>query len=165
MAVRVKLANPRSSSNQPRSFDNRFVRGLLLFILVCFVVGASIFGYDYFKYEKIVDDRLAAGPIFANVSQIYAAPREVGGGQHLPASFISQDLLRAGYNVNPQLGTFELHGNSIQIKPGPQSYHSTDGATITTGQVTSSEAASDSATTTQGAVSDSVVQSITADNA
>jgi penicillin-binding protein 1B len=164
MAVRVKLANPRSSSNQPRSFGNHFVRGLLLFILVCFVVGASIFGYDYFKYEKIVDDRLAAGPIFANVSQIYAAPREVRVGQHLTASFIAQDLLRAGYNVNPQLGTFELHGDSIQIKPGPQSYHSTDGATITAGHVASSEAASDSATTTQGAVSDSVVQSITADN-
>src|ERR1700679_471163 len=155
MAVRVKLANPRSSSNQPRSFDNRFVRGLLLFILVCFVVGASIFGYDYFKYEKIVDDRLAAGPIFANVSQIYAAPREVRVGQHLTAGFIAQDLLRAGYNANPQLGTFQLRGGSIEIKPGPQSYHSTDGATITTG-------VSADADSTAG--SESVVQSITADN-
>ena len=92
-----------------------------------------VFGYMYFKYQKIVDDRLAAGPIFANVAQIYAAPREVRLGQHLTVSFIAQDLRRAGYNANPQLGTFTENGNSIAIKPGPESYHSTDGATITTG--------------------------------
>jgi penicillin-binding protein 1B len=60
-------------------------------------------------------------------------------------------LRRAGYNSNPQLGTFTLSDNSIQIKPGPQSYHSTDGATISTGQDT-------------GAGSGPVVQSITAEN-
>ena len=101
-----------------------------------------IFGYMYFKYQKIVDDRLAAGPIFANVAQIYAAPREVRLGQHLTVSFIAQDLRRAGYNSNPQLGTFTENGNSIAIKPGPESYHSTDGATITTAR--NSSANSDS---------------------
>jgi penicillin-binding protein 1B len=153
MAVRVKLANP-----------NPFLRGFLLVVLVCLVIGTSLFAYDYFKYQKIVDDRLAAGPIFANTSQIYAAPREVRVGQHLTASFIAQDLLRAGYNVNPQLGTFELHGDSIQIKPGPQSYHSTDGATITTGPAASSAATPDATTPARESGSDSVVQSITADN-
>jgi penicillin-binding protein 1B len=155
MAVRVKLANPRSSSQKPQSLGFRFVRGLILVILVCVILGGLAFGYDYFKYEKIVDDRLASGPIFANVSQIYAAPREVRLGQHLTAAFIGQDLLRAGYNANPQLGTYQLHGDSIDIKPGPQSYHSTDGATITTGQTTSADGETSS---------DSVVQSITADN-
>jgi penicillin-binding protein 1B len=155
MTVRVKLANARSAYRKPQSLGFRFLRGLVLFVLICVVLGAIAFGYDYFKYEKIVDDRLASGPIFANVSQIYAAPREVRVGQHLTASFIAQDLLRAGYNANPQLGTFQLHGDSIQIKPGPQSYHSTDGATIVTGQATDADGA---------ATSDSVVQSITADN-
>ncbi len=42
------------------------------------------------------------------------------------------ELRQAGYNANPQLGTFQLNGDTILIKPGPQSYHSTDGATITT---------------------------------
>jgi penicillin-binding protein 1B len=155
MAVRVKLANPRSASQKSQSLGFRFLRGLVLVILFCVVIGAVAFGYDYFKYEKIVDDRLAAGPIFANVSQIYAAPREVRVGQHLTAGFIAQDLLRAGYNANPQLGTFQLHGGSIEIKPGPQSYHSTDGANITTGV---------SADADSTASSESVVQSITADN-
>ncbi len=154
MAVRVKLANPRSSQ-KPQSLGFRFVRGVVLVILVCVILGGLVFAYDYFKYEKIVDDRLASGPIFANVSQIYAAPREVRVGQHLTAAFIGQDLLRAGYNVNPQLGTYQLHGDSIEIKPGPQSYHSTDGATITTGHTADADG------DTSG---DSVVQSITADN-
>jgi penicillin-binding protein 1B len=149
MAVKVKLAGNRSSSARPLGTGHRFLRGLALFAIGCLVLGAIVFGYMYFKYQKIVDDRLASGPIFANVSQIFAAPREVRVGQHLTVSFIAQDLRRAGYNANPQLGTFTLNGNSIAIKPGPQSYHSTDGATITTGR-SSSE--------------DSTVTSITADN-
>ena len=108
----------------------RIGRAILLAGLACLLVGACIFGGFYLKYQKIVDDRLAAGPIFANVSQIYAAPREVRVGQHLTIEMIAQDLRRAGYNANPQLGTFKVSGNSIAIKPGPQSYHSTDGASI-----------------------------------
>jgi penicillin-binding protein 1B len=153
MAIKLKLGHNGGSPN--RGGGRRFLRGLILVILFCVVIGAIAFGYDYFKYEKIVDDRLAAGPIFANVSQIYAAPREVRIGQHLTAGFIAQDLLRAGYNANPQLGTFQLHGESIEIKPGPQSYHSTDGATITTGRTAEESSATSS---------ESVVQSITADN-
>lgn len=100
--------------------------------LICLVLGASVFGYMYLKYQRIVDNRLSAGPIFANVAQIYAAPREVRIGQHLTAGMIAQDLRRAGYNANPQLGTFRLNGDSISIKPGPESYYSSGGATITT---------------------------------
>ena len=155
MAVRVKLTNSRTSSHGPLSLGYRFLRGLLVIALACLVVGACVAGFYYFKYQQIVDDKLATGSPFASQSQIYAAPREVRVGQHLTATFISQDLRRAGYNANPQLGTFELHGDSIQIKPGPQSYHTTDGATITTGRGT---AASDAVG------SDTVVQSITADN-
>ena len=131
------------------------VRAAVIAVLGCLVVGAIVFGYMYFKYQKIVDDRLASGPIFANVSQIYAAPREVRVGQHLTVSFIAQDLRRAGYNANPQLGTFTLNANSIAIKPGPESYHSTDGATISTGHNSDGDSTSGS---------DVTVTSITADN-
>ena len=41
-------------------------------------------------------------------------------------------MRRAGYNSNAQLGTFQLRGDAILIKPGPQSFLATDGATITT---------------------------------
>jgi penicillin-binding protein 1B len=159
MAVRVKLADSRSSS-----LGFRLLRGILLCLLVCVVVGAVLFGYDYFKYEKIVDDRLAAGPIFANTEQVYAAPREVRVGQRLTAQFIAQDLLRAGYNADPQMGTFELHGESIAIKPGPQSYHSTDGATITTGFAAAANTGIDPEAPVTASGSVPAVLSITADN-
>jgi penicillin-binding protein 1B len=96
------------------------------------VVGSAVFGYFYYHYQQVVDDRLAAGPIFASVSQIYAAPKEVRNGQKLSAASIAGDLRRAGYNNNPQLGTFQLHADNIFIKPGSESFHTTDGATIST---------------------------------
>jgi penicillin-binding protein 1B len=156
MAIKVKLG---SNGNPPSRARHRLLRGVLIAALACLVVGAIVFGYMYFKYQKIVDDRLASGPIFANVEQIYAAPREVRVGQRLTASFIAQDLRRAGYNTNPQLGTFTIDGNSINIKPGPQSYHSTDGATITTGASSNADPASDSSSGPEY-----IVTSITADN-
>lgn len=106
------------------------MRYALVAILACVVVVLSVVGYYYFKYENVVNDRLAKGPMFARVSQIYAAPREIRTAQKLSVSMIAADLRRAGYNGNPQLGTFELNGDSIFIKPGPESYHTTDGATI-----------------------------------
>jgi penicillin-binding protein 1B len=113
-------------------FGNRVLRGILIVALAGLLVLAAVFGYFYYHYQQVVDDRLASGPIFASVSQIYAAPREVRNGQKLSAAMIAADLRQAGYNSNPQLGTFQLNGDNIFIKPGPESYHTTDGATINT---------------------------------
>ena len=132
MAVKVKLGNTQYASEKPHSLGYRFLRGVLILFLACLLIGAAVFGTFYFRYEKIVDDRLAAGPIFASVSQVYGAPREIRVGQHLTIAAIAQDLRSAGYNANPQLGTFQATADNIQIKPGPQSFHSTDGASITT---------------------------------
>lgn len=148
MPVKLKYGsnktNPPTNLVERLHLDNRFVRYLAIAFLGCIAVGLAVIGYYYFKYERVVDERLAKGPLFANVSQIYAAPREVRDGQKLSVSTIATDLRRAGYNSNSQLGTFQLNGDSIFIKPGPQSYHTTDGATITT--------------------QDGVVQKITAEN-
>jgi penicillin-binding protein 1B len=167
MPVKLKLGNhtnPGRTGKPTRSHP--ILRFFILFALGCLVIGACVFGFFYFKYQRIVDDRLAAGPIFANVSQVYAAPREVRVGQHLTVTFIAQDLRAAGYNANPDLGAFTLSGNSIAIKPGPQSYHSTDGATITTGLSSSptADTTADATTTAPTPTTDTVVQSITADN-
>jgi penicillin-binding protein 1B len=131
LPVKLKYGNNRPRSGSSR-FSSGLMRGLLITVLGCLAIGAALFGYFYIHYQHVVDDRLAAGPIFASVSQIYAAPREVRPGQKLTADAIAADLRRAGYNNNPQLGTFQLNGSSIFIKPGPESYHSTDGATINT---------------------------------
>jgi penicillin-binding protein 1B len=125
MPVKVKLGNKN------RTFLRSVTRVLALAILCCLVVGAIIFGIAYHHYQGVVDDRLAHGPLFAQVAQIYAAPQEVRPGQQLTSASIAASLRRAGYNGNPQLGSYELRGDTILIKPGPQSYHSADGATIT----------------------------------
>ncbi|HEY4357629.1 MAG TPA: transglycosylase domain-containing protein [Acidobacteriaceae bacterium] len=108
------------------------MRGFLLFGLVCAVIFAVIFLSYYHHYANLVDERLAQGPLFASVAQIYAAPQEVRPGQQLSASNIAAELRRAGYNGNPQLGTYQLRDEEIFIKPGTQSYLATDGATIAT---------------------------------
>lgn len=126
MSVKVKLGSKGGG------FFSGLFRLLLVMMLIGVVCGAGIFGYYYFKYQSVVEDRLAAGPMFASVAQIYAAPKEIRVGQHLTAGTIAADLRAAGYNANAQMGTFELQGDAILIKPGPQSYHNSDGATITT---------------------------------
>src|SRR5271154_3542453 len=145
MPVKLKYGNnARTATGASGILHSRLFRVALVGLFAVFVVGFSVFGSFYYHYQRVVDDRLAAGPMFASVSQIYAAPREVRDGQKLSSAAIAADLREAGYNSNPQLGTYQLNGDNIFIKPGPESYHNTDGATINT--------------------SDGVVQSITAEN-
>jgi penicillin-binding protein 1B len=126
MPVRLKVG--RSNGG----FFSGFLRLIIVCVLFCVLVGGAIFAYYYHEYQEVVDDRLAAGPLFASVAQIYAAPREIRTGQRLSVDEIARDLHAAGYNVTPALGTYQLSDSSISIKPGPQSYHSTDGASIST---------------------------------
>src|SRR5580704_9655062 len=145
MPVKLKYGNNPSTTTKSSSLmHSRLFRVVLIGLLGIFLVGSIVFGYFYYHYQRVVDDRLASGPIFASVSQIYAAPREVRDGQKLSAAAIAADLRQAGYNNNPQLGTFQLNADNIFIKPGPESFHTTDGATIIT--------------------TDGEVQSITAEN-
>ena len=132
MPVKLKYSNGTTTKKQTNTFGTRIVHIALLAAVGCLAIGVIIFTIAYYHYQHVVDDRLASGPLFANTSQIYAAPREVRTGQKLSADSIARDLRQAGYNANPQLGTFKLSGDTIFIKPGPESFHTTDGATITT---------------------------------
>ena len=128
MPVKLKIG-----PNAPKvGWFSHILRFLVAAFLFVVLVGVAVFAYYYHVYQQVVDDRLAAGPLFASVAQIYAAPREIRVGQRLALSTVAQELRSAGYNTNPQLGTFDLRQNAVLIKPGPQSYHNTDGATIAT---------------------------------
>jgi penicillin-binding protein 1B len=94
-----------------------------------------VFGtYYYFTYRRIVDERLKQ-PIFASTAKIYAAPREVRPGQKLTVRLIANELHEAGYTpdgasqISP-LGTFAEGVQAITVRPGPQSFHAQDSATI-----------------------------------
>ncbi len=130
MPVKVKLG-----SSGTGSFSGALLRVVIVVILAVAILGGAVLGYFWFKYQKVVDARLSR-PVFANTAQIYAAPYEVRDGEKFTAQAIAAQLRQAGYNQQPELGTYQLHDNggvaTIHIQPGPRSYHSPDGATITT---------------------------------
>ncbi len=102
---------------------------------VCFLIFVSVFCFYYFKYQRIVDERLEK-PLFANTAKIYAAPTELRPGQKDNARFIAQQLRDAGYSVDGEgkaspMGTYSAGAESITVHPGPQSFHAPDAATVT----------------------------------
>ena len=139
MAVKLKLPPNLSIAEKPI-----WETVLIIVSIVCtftlLILGIT-FSYYSNKYKQVVDERLSR-PLFNQTPRIYAAPREVRVGQKLTASDVAQQLRIAGYgssgNASP-MGTYQLRGESISVHPGPQSYHSQEGATISfdDGMVTS----------------------------
>ncbi len=94
----------------------------------------AAFAYFYFKYERVVDRRMAGG-IFSNAAKIYARPSVISVGEKLDPSEIAADLRRAGYaegssDSSSAIGHYTLTRNSIEIMPGPQSFHASNTAEI-----------------------------------
>jgi len=105
MPVKVKL----DSGSHP--ILGKLIRAALVLALIFVLIGASIFGYFYFRYRGLVAERLAKGPLFAPLAQVYAAPEEVRPGQQLSAASIGAALRRAGYKKNYELFSFEVMCN------------------------------------------------------
>ncbi|HEY3991107.1 MAG TPA: transglycosylase domain-containing protein [Acidobacteriaceae bacterium] len=131
MAVKLKLPPNRSIAEKPL-WEMVLIFACIGVTFTLLVLGVT-FSYYSNKYKQVVDERLAK-PLFNQTPRIYAAPREVRIGQKLTAVSVAQQLRTAGYspsgsNQSP-MGTYELRGDSITVHPGPQSYHSQEGATI-----------------------------------
>ncbi len=130
MVVKIKFARP--------AVKHRVATLALLVagsaLALCAIVGFSIFGYYYFSYRGIVDQRMSQ-PIFADTAKIYAAPREVRPGQKLSIQLIANELREAGYTTDgaaqaSPLGTYTQGVQEITVRPGAQSYHAPDPAVI-----------------------------------
>ena len=143
MAIKVKVPErkpvapaPKGKSARPVrvrhfSFKDPLVKIFsAVFLLACLVV-AGVFSYFYVKYERVVDRRMAGG-IFTNAAKIYARPRVVSVGEKLDPSEVAAQLRRGGYSEggSSPIGQYSLSGESIEISPGPQSFHGADRATI-----------------------------------
>lgn len=130
MALKVKLAIPTGKN----SWRTMALRIALVGIAVAGLAVLSVGGFYYFKYLGIVNARLKQ-PLFAETAKIYAAPSEIRPGQKLSVQLIANELREAGYTADgssqtSQLGTFSADAESITVRPGPQSYHAPDPATI-----------------------------------
>src|SRR5260370_9118998 len=98
MPVKLKYRNSTSTTTKFSGLlHSRLFRITLIAFLGVLVVGCIVFGYFYYHYQRVVDDRIASGPIFASVSQIYAASPHVPDGQQLIANAITADLRKPGY--------------------------------------------------------------------
>jgi penicillin-binding protein 1B len=139
MALKIKMKNSAGRIG----ISSYALRFLLIGVAAVAVVFLAVSIFFYYKYQGIVDARLQE-PLFANTAKIYAAPRQVRPGQKLSVQFIVSVLREAGYTADgssqfSRLGTFSQGAQSVTIRPGPESYHSEDAATIHigNGQVTS----------------------------
>lgn len=132
MAIRLAVPRTLARSRGMR----RALLALAAFIVLCVVIGLAIFGVEYHKYGVVVDQRLQK-PLFADTAKIYAAARQVRTGQKLSAEIVAQQLRAAGYSdqdaggPQSQMGTFAMNAESITIRPGPQSFHAPEDATVT----------------------------------
>jgi penicillin-binding protein 1B len=134
MALKIRFAGPGQGEGTRRGLGSILLRGALICVGVVTILVCLVGGYYYYRYQGIVDARLQQ-PLFETTAKIYAAPREVRPGQKLSISAIVNELRTAGYTaegaskVSP-LGTYTETTDSITVRPGPQSFHSQDGATF-----------------------------------
>ena len=132
MPVKVKVVRASLLKHPVRNIILLVLGGsLLLGLVVC----ESVFGYYYYQYRHVVDERLQKG-FFEQTAKIYAAPKELRIGQKLTPHEVAVQLRNAGYSSDgdrdrSRMGTYALNDSSITIQPGPQSYHSEQGATVT----------------------------------
>lgn len=130
MAIKVKIPKRNSSSKGSVSRDPVVRIALLLFVVSAIAV-SIFFSYFYIKYDRIIEQRFR-GQVFSSSARIYAIPRSVKVGESITAREIAGELQRAGYSDSgtSALGTYRLISGGIEIKPGTQSYHSPEPATI-----------------------------------
>jgi len=130
MALKIKVKTP--AWKHPVALLALVAAGGM--IAAAALAGFTVFGYYYFKYRGIVDARFKE-PVFVDTAKIYATPREVRPGQKLPISLIASQLREAGYTMSgvtpvSEMGTFSEGMQTITVRPGPESYHAPDDATI-----------------------------------
>ena len=136
MAIKLKIPTVRSGGKRGKSrllSHDPIVRFAVLGFLSISLVVLGVFAYWYVKYDRIIEERFR-GPVFASSAKIFAAPQVVRVGSKLTVSEIAAVLRHAGYTEKEgasALGSYRAHGGSIEVLPGPESYHSPEAATIT----------------------------------
>ncbi len=137
MAIRLKI--PRfqgrggGAKNRRGAKNDPVIRYALVAFLSLSLVIVGFFTYWYVKYDRIIEQRFR-GPVFATSAKIYASPKVLRVGSPATLSEIAAELRRAGYSEKEgesRLGSYRQRGVTIEVLPGPESYHSPEPATIT----------------------------------
>ena len=132
MAIKVRIPHRKASNGKKRGFRDPVFRFALAAFGLLAIVFVVAFSYFYVKYDRIIERRFK-GPVFANAAKIYAAPQTVSVGEKADLKLIAADLRHAGYSEKSgeaSMGSYHLSGSTLEIQPGPSSYHSPESATI-----------------------------------
>jgi penicillin-binding protein 1B len=119
---RVKIRVPREAG-LVRFLMSPVGKTILGFFLLIFTIAGFTFTYYYVLFAKVIDQKLKSGP-FTVTSKIYAAPETVAVGDPGTPTDIAGALRRAGYSEarNNSVGSYDVHPDSVEIFPGPDSY-------------------------------------------
>jgi penicillin-binding protein 1B len=132
VAIKIRIPNGTTATTKGFLPRDPVIRAALVVFVTVAVVFTSVFSYFYLKYDHIIDQKFK-GQVFSNSAKIYAIPETVQVGEKIDAHEIAVRLRRAGYaerDGQSFMGSYRLLTNGIEIKPGPDSYHSPEPATI-----------------------------------
>jgi penicillin-binding protein 1B len=143
VAIKLRIPKRKNTAKAGRGVLSRdpVIRVALAVFVVLSVALCAWFSYYYIKYDRIIEQRFR-GPVFSSSAKIYAIPQAIKVGEKVDLHEIAGELRRAGYAENggpSPMGSYRASAGAIEIRPGPQSYHSPEPATIRVkdGEVTS----------------------------
>ncbi|MGA8308973.1 MAG: transglycosylase domain-containing protein, partial [Terriglobales bacterium] len=135
MAIKLKIptsTKPGQTGKTVFSRDPVLKVALVAFLVLATATG-GVFAYYYVTFGRMIDQRFK-GPVFGNSARIYAIPHALQVGEKIDIKEIAAQLRRAGYSDQGDgrspMGSFRLLEGGIEIKPGPDSYHSQESAII-----------------------------------
>jgi penicillin-binding protein 1B len=132
VAIRIRIPHRKNSSGANGGSRDPVIRFVLVSFALVAVLFVVFFSYFYVKYDRIIQKRFK-GPVFANAAKIYAAPQTLSVGETADLKQIAAALRHAGYSDKSgesSMGSYHLAASSIEVQPGPSSYHSPEAATI-----------------------------------
>jgi penicillin-binding protein 1B len=133
VAIKLKIPTIRKPGTSSRGLArDPVLKAALIVFLALATASGGFFTYYYVKFGRMIDQRFK-GQVFANSARIYATPRAVQVGEKIEAKEIAAQLRHAGYSEGDSrspMGSYRLLAGGIEIKPGPDSYHSPESAVI-----------------------------------
>ncbi len=127
MTSRSKAGRPAASGKAKKRKIGRFLRHpagktAVIVVAVTATLGALALIYSYVHFERLTDEKLAAGPI-GHTARLYAAPSRIMVGDEVPMEETVSRLNRAGYTESRgnRIGWYHLRADAIEIFPGRDS--------------------------------------------
>ncbi len=143
MAFKLKFparsgkSSPKNGSSKGWLAKDPILRLLLAAFALVSVVVIGVFSFFFIKYDRMIEERFR-GAVFTTSARIFARPHTVRPGEKIQPHEIAALLRRAGYaeggtsgsGAGLDIGSYKLLSSGIQVKPGAQSYHAPEAATI-----------------------------------